>query len=221
LIFSESNKEIAAALAKAWAEIENPKHNSTVKVKTKNGSSYTFDYTDLGGIFDEAKRVFKDNGITVIQNAFTKHDSGPPSVCVETMLLHQSGEWVKSFPLSIPANQNIQDMGGQITYLKRYSLSAMLGISTEKDDDANGASGNDYQYNKKHSLGQQSGSKQATDKQLDTVTNLIKKKVNDKYNEQQLYELLKERIKTDKEMKDWTVDEASRAIKFLTNNSAA
>lgn len=221
MIFSETNSEIAQALAKAWAEIENPKHNATVKVKTKTGGSYSFDYTDLGGIFDEAKRVFKDNGITVIQNAFTKQDGGPTTVCVETMLLHKSGEWVKSLPLSMPANQSIQDMGGQITYLKRYSLSAMLGIATEKDDDANGASGYDYQYNKKQSSGQQSGGKQATDKQLDTVTNLIKKKVSDKFNEQQLYELLKERIKTDKEMKDWTVDEASRAIKFLTSNSAA
>lgn len=149
MIFSESNTKIASALAKAWSEIENPKHNTTVKVKMKSGGTYTFDYTDLGGIFDEAKRVFKENGLSVIQNAFTSVVEGKNLVSVETMILHSSGEYVKSEPLQMIANPSIQDMGGQITYMKRYSLSAMLGIATEKDDDANGASGNDYSMNKK------------------------------------------------------------------------
>lgn len=148
MIFSETNTKIAPALAKAWSALENPKHNTSVTVRTKSGSSYTFDYTDLGGIFDEAKKAFKENGLTVIQNAFTTHLDGKKYVSVETMLLHTSGEWVKSEPLQFEANANIQDMGGQITYMKRYSLSAMLGIATEKDDDANGASGNSYEYGK-------------------------------------------------------------------------
>ncbi len=65
---------------------------------------------------------------------------------VETMLLHESGEWVKSEPLQVSASSNMQDMGGQITYMKRYSLSAMSGLPTEKDDDANGASGNSVEF---------------------------------------------------------------------------
>ncbi|GJM84080.1 hypothetical protein HMSSN139_65760 [Paenibacillus sp. HMSSN-139] len=67
-------------------------------------------------------------------------------ISVETMLLHESGEWVKSEPLSVLASNNMQDLGGQITYMKRYSLSAISGISTEKDDDANGVSGNQVEY---------------------------------------------------------------------------
>lgn len=149
MIFSETNSKIAPALAKAWGEIENPKHNTSVSVKLKSGGSYTFDYTDLGGILDEAKRVFKVNGISVIQNAYTVIVEGKKMVSVETMLLHTSGEYVKSLPLQFEANANIQDMGGQITYMKRYSLSAMLGISTEKDDDANGSMGNEVQFNEK------------------------------------------------------------------------
>ncbi|WP_100406233.1 ERF family protein [Bacillus solitudinis] len=147
MIFSETNTEVAPALAKAWAALENPKHNASVTVKTKSGSSYKFDYTDLGGIFDEAKRVFKENGLTIIQNAYTVVLEGKKLVSVETMLLHSSGEYVKSLPLQFDANASMQDMGGQITYMKRYSLSAMLGLATEKDDDANGASGNEYQFN--------------------------------------------------------------------------
>lgn len=154
MIFSESNKEIAPALAKAWSEMENPKHNSKVKVKTKNGGSYSFEYTDLGGIFDEVKRVYKENGLTILQNAFTNVVDGKKLVSVETMILHSSGEYAKSEPLQMDANSSIQDMGGQITYMKRYSLSAMLGIATEKDDDANGASGNEYSMNKNQNKSQ-------------------------------------------------------------------
>lgn len=144
--FSESNTKIATALTAAWGAIENPKHNTSVQVKTKSGSTYTFDYTDLGGIFDEAKKVLKVNGLSVLQNAYTERLEGTQIISVETMLLHNSGEWVKSSPLSMVANPNIQEMGGQITYMKRYSLSALLGIATEKDDDANAASGNEVNY---------------------------------------------------------------------------
>lgn len=210
MIFSESNTKIAPALAKAWAELENPKHNAKVKVQTKNGGSYTFEYTDLGGILDEAKRVYKENGISILQNASTKELNGNLMITVETMFLHSSGEWVKSEPLQMPSSTNMQDMGGQVTYMKRYSLSAMLGIATEKDDDANGASGNEYQME----------NKKASEKQLNYVKKLIKDNVTEKYNEQQLYELLKQRIETDKDMENWTPGEASRAIKYLTKASA-
>lgn len=210
MIFSESNKEIAPALAKAWGELENPKHNAKVSVKTKNGGSYTFEYTDLGGILDEAKRVYKENGISILQNASTKELNGNLMITVETMFLHSSGEWVKSEPLQMPSSTNMQDMGGQVTYMKRYSLSAMLGLATEKDDDANGASGNEYQME----------NKKASEKQLNYVKKLIKDNVTEKYNEQQLYELLKQRIETDKDMENWSPSEASAAIKFLTKASA-
>lgn len=149
MIFSDSNSKISPALVKSWGEMESPKHNTTVKVTTKNGSSYTFEYTDLGGILDEAKRVLKNNGISVIQTAYTVKADSHFLVSVDTLLLHTSGEWVKSEPLQVPAAPGIQDMGGQITYMKRYSLSAMLGLSTEKDDDGNGATGNPYEHSKK------------------------------------------------------------------------
>lgn len=158
MIFSQENTNIAAALAKSWGELETPKHNATVKVSLKSGGSYSFDYTDLNGIFEAARKVFKENGISVIQNSYTESTERGSLACVETMFLHSSGEWVKSLPLKFPAATGMQDFGGQITYMKRYSLSAMLGIATEKDDDANGASGNTYDYSNR----QQGGSSQQT-----------------------------------------------------------
>lgn len=156
MIFSQENTNIATALAKSWGELETPKHNATVKVSLKSGGSYSFDYTDLNGIFEAARKVFKENGISVIQNSYTESTERGLLACVETMFLHSSGEWVKSLPLKFPAATGMQDFGGQITYMKRYSLSAMLGIATEKDDDANGASGNTYDYSSR----QQGGSSQ-------------------------------------------------------------
>ncbi|MFJ3386291.1 ERF family protein [Lysinibacillus sp. NPDC086135] len=146
MIFSQENTNIATALAKSWGELETPKHNANVKVSLKSGGSYSFDYTDLNGIFEAARKVFKENGISVLQNSYTESTERGPLACVETMFLHSSGEWVKSLPLKFPAATGMQDFGGQITYMKRYSLSAMLGIATEKDDDATGASGNTYDY---------------------------------------------------------------------------
>lgn len=194
MIFSEENDKIAPALVKSWGDIENPKHNATVKVKTKSGASYTFDYTDLNGIFDEAKRVLKENGVSVIQSAFTQDNK----VGVVTTLLHSSGQYVKSDPLLIDASHNMQDMGGQITYMKRYSLSAMLGISTEKDDDGNGAVGNEYQ---------KTSTNKASDKQLNMITKLIN---NDQERLNKMLNYFK--VKTLNEM---NVSQASSAIKML------
>lgn len=149
MIFSESNSAISKALAAAWGAIETPKHNTNVVVKKRDGGTYEFSYTDLDGIFEAIKKIYQENKIAVIQNAHTVTEDGSVYVAVETMLLHESGEWVKSEPLKAVAAQNMQDLGGQITYMKRYSLSAMLGIATEKDDDANGVSGNQVEYKSK------------------------------------------------------------------------
>lgn len=213
MIFSESNNEIAQAFSKAWAELENPKHNSRVKVNTKSGGSYTFEYTDLGGIFDEAKRVFKENEISIMQNASTREINGNLMISVETMLLHSSGQWIKSEPLQMPCSTNMQDMGGQITYMKRYSLSALIGIATEKDDDANGAVGNEYQMTNNNN-------KPASEKQLEFIKNLIKKNANEKYNENQLHEYLKQQINTTNDLENFTRAEANAAIQFLNRSGA-
>lgn len=152
MIFSETNQEISKALASAWGAIQTPKHNKKVVVRKRDGGTYEFSYTDLEGIFEAIKEVYRENKIAVLQNAYTHTIDGTAFVSVETMLLHESGEWVKSAPLRVPANPHIQEMGGQITYMKRYSLSAMLGIATEEDDDANGVVGNTVEFQNERKL---------------------------------------------------------------------
>jgi hypothetical protein len=64
--------------------------------------------------------------------------------------MHESGEYIQSDELTLPAYQtkgggvkefNAQGAGSAITYGRRYSLSAILGLASEDDDDGNHASG--------------------------------------------------------------------------------
>jgi len=57
-----------------------------------------------------------------------------------TMLLHASGQWIKSCLPIIAQKPDAQALGAAITYMRRFSLSAMVGICPE-DDDGNIASG--------------------------------------------------------------------------------
>jgi hypothetical protein len=62
-------------------------------------------------------------------------------VGVVTVILHSSGEYIESEPIfATPVKQDAQATGSVITYLKRYSLSAMFGITSDEDDDGNLAS---------------------------------------------------------------------------------
>ena len=64
-------------------------------------------------------------------------------VGVATLLLHDSGEFIEYDPVFMNADKNTpQGAGSLITYLKRYTLSAIFGITSDEDDDGNQATGN-------------------------------------------------------------------------------
>lgn len=59
--------------------------------------------------------------------------------------------------------------------------------------------------------------KLASEKQLNLITNLLKKNVSEKFSFEDLHLVLQQKLGVDKPMEQWTSDEASRAIKILTN----
>jgi hypothetical protein len=60
-------------------------------------------------------------------------------VRVETMILHSSGEWICCGILALPVSKkDAQGYGSALTYARRYSLSAAVGVAPE-DDDGNAA----------------------------------------------------------------------------------
>lgn len=131
---SDTIGEIALALSEFQGNLEQPKLEKEVKVKTKTGGGYSFKYADLYACVKAATPGLKANGLSVCQLV----SEGK----LITILAHKSGEWIKS-ELYLPAQSNdYQSYGGAITYLKRYSYCAILGIVADTDDDANMASGN-------------------------------------------------------------------------------
>lgn len=127
--------EISAALSAFQGSVEQPKLEKEVKVKTKAGYEYKFKYADLSACVKAAAPMLKEQGLSVSQII----SDGK----LITMLTHKSGQWFKS-ELMLPAQSaDYQSFGSAITYLKRYSYCAILGIVADTDDDANMACGNE------------------------------------------------------------------------------
>ena len=134
--------QLTEALSKFQGSVKQPKLNKSVKVVTKDGRSYTFQYADLGACISAAAPELQKNGLAVIQTI--------QGQVLVTTLSHSSGEFINSqLPLhqETLASASFQSIGSMITYLKRYAYCAILGIVADEDDDANAACGNQVEYN--------------------------------------------------------------------------
>jgi hypothetical protein len=104
-------------------------------------------YANLGSVINVCKKPLNDNGVTVLQLV----GSNETSQYLETILLHESGEFIGEKMVITPAKSNDpQAQGSAISYAKRYALQAMLFIPSE-DDDAERAT--DHQPVVKQNLG--------------------------------------------------------------------
>jgi hypothetical protein len=127
---SESIVELSKALVKAQIEMVNPKKNTT------NGF-YKSSYADLSEVISVSKLPLANNGLSVIQMPSQQENW----VNVETMLVHESGEYITSMlsmPLPEKSHNMSQEVGKCITYARRYALASICGISQE-DEDAQGS----------------------------------------------------------------------------------
>jgi len=136
---SESIKQIAPALLKAQKEIGSAK-------KEAENPFYHSTYADLGEVMRVCKKPCNDNGITILQ----PEDADENGNYVETVLLHESGEFISSrMRVAVKADHDPQALGSAITYAKRYTLQAMLFIPSEDDD---GEKATDHKPQEKTSL---------------------------------------------------------------------
>lgn len=137
--YSDSIKNIAKALAEAQAEIKNPLKTS-VNTGVKGNPKYA---TLEDTLADYVRPVLSKHGIAIFQSLGT-NDRG--QVGVQTTLVHESGEWLESdyiycdvvIPVSNAGNKILtegQATGVCITYLRRYSLNAAVGITGDADTD--------------------------------------------------------------------------------------
>jgi len=127
---SESIAGLAAALAKAQGQMKGA-------LKDSANPFFKSRYADLASVVEAIRAAFSANGLSYIQ---TLEPSDKDEVRVETTLLHASGEWISCGILSLPVSKiDAQGYGSALTYARRYSLSAAVGVAPE-DDDGNAAS---------------------------------------------------------------------------------
>lgn len=144
---SENIDQISAALSTFQGSVEQPKLEKEVKVNKKAGGFYTFKYADLSACVKAATPALKANGLSVCQLI----SEGK----LVTILSHKSGQWFKSELLLPNQTSDYQAYGSAITYLKRYSYCAILGIVADTDDDANLACGNQAEFKERGQHSQQ------------------------------------------------------------------
>jgi hypothetical protein len=129
---SEGINELATALSKAQGEMQ-------AAIKDKVNPFFKSSYADLGSVWDAARPVLSKYGLCVMQT--TEMNTDGSRIVMVTTLAHTSGQWMKSFLPLNPSKNDSQGIGAAITYLRRYSLSAIVGVVCDDDDDGETAVG--------------------------------------------------------------------------------
>jgi hypothetical protein len=135
---SESIGTIAAALAKAQAELTNPEKSlvATIRSPFPREADRTFRYAPLSSGLDIVRKSLGRHEIATIQATAIDKDGG--LLRLTTVLAHSSGEWISSeWPVcQITDIASAQRMGAALTYARRYALFTLVGIAGEDDLDA-------------------------------------------------------------------------------------
>ena len=129
---------LAAALAKAQAEIANPEKSLTATILSPfpREGSRTFRYAPLSSGLDLVRKCLGQHEIATVQTTAIDSDSG--LIRLTTTLVHASGEWVSSDWPVCPVSETAAPhrLGAALTYARRYALFTLVGIAGEDDLDA-------------------------------------------------------------------------------------
>ena len=135
---SDNINELLAALAKAQGMM-------SAAAKDCKNPFFKSSYSDLNSIWNACREPLSSNGLAVIQTV-QQRESGD---VLFTVLGHSSGQWISS-TMSIRMKSDgktneLQVMGSCLSYLRRYSLAAIVGVSSAEEDDDGNSGGNSYQ----------------------------------------------------------------------------
>jgi hypothetical protein len=120
--------ELAKSLVKAQAAMNHA-------AKDSKNPHFKSAYSSLASVIDAVRPHLSANGLAVVQKT---HDA-EGGVCVETVIIHESGQEMSCGKLFVPASkQDAQGMGSALSYAKRYSIQAAFCVASE-DDDGNAA----------------------------------------------------------------------------------
>ena len=136
--FENITPEIATDLIELVNQLKGLEKSAQVKYSVKNNKTgewtqKSFDYVPLDNILNK----IKENQNFALLQPIGIDENG---VCgVKCILVHKSGHVFETstYPFAVKEGAKLQDEGAEITYRKRYSLGAFLGMATEEDTDGN------------------------------------------------------------------------------------
>ena len=123
---NQPQAEYSAALVAAIGELSNV-------AKTASNPYFKSKYAPLDAIVDATRPVLAKHGLAIQQMPI--FEDGLAGVI--TQIIHKSGFSTSSTLLLPLKDQSPQGVGGAITYARRYSLAAVVGLATEEDLDGN------------------------------------------------------------------------------------
>jgi hypothetical protein len=133
---SDQIDQLIPALVKARAAFPPIMKNQVVTVHGERGS-YDFEYADLASLLQAVAGPLSAEGLVLLSGLEDAADGG---VRVVTRIYHVSGQWLEA-AVGLAKPKSMQALGSALTYTRRYSLQALLGIAAEDDDDGSAASG--------------------------------------------------------------------------------
>jgi hypothetical protein len=135
---SETIGAIAAALAKAQAELTNPEKSlvATIRPDGPGEAERSFRYAPLSSGLDIVRKTLGQHEIATVQTTTIDQTAG--IINLTTVLAHASGEWIASdWPIcAVSETATPHRMGAALTYARRYALFTLVGIAGEDDIDA-------------------------------------------------------------------------------------
>ena len=126
---SDTIGKLAGALAKAQSQM------TMVEGKSTN-PFFNSKYASLAAVLEVAMPALNANEIALVQG--NRWDTNNNGFYITSMLMHSSGEWIKSEIRMPIAKKDAHGVGAATTYGRRYLLSSMVGVA-QADDDGNGA----------------------------------------------------------------------------------
>ncbi len=136
---SETIGTIAAALAKAQAELSNPEKSLVATIRTDGRGGpmeRSFRYAPLSSGLEIVRKTLSQQEIATVQT--TAVDQAAGIITLTTVLAHSSGEWIASDWPVCATSETVTPhrMGAALTYARRYALFTLVGIAGEDDVDA-------------------------------------------------------------------------------------
>ncbi|MCX5924001.1 MAG: ERF family protein [Candidatus Dependentiae bacterium] len=139
-LMSSEIDQLATALAKAQGEM-------AVAGKNQKNPFFKSTYADFEAIINASRPSLSKYGLSVVQPPFISENSTSTSESssqignsyLVTILMHSSGQWIKSIARHNPPKNDIQSLSSYNTYLKRMCYTSLIGVATGDDDDGEAA----------------------------------------------------------------------------------